>query len=115
MIRVCQRFLKPKELQRCTCLVRSRSLSDKADDSDKEYVPPGGTYRSPLKILKQEIQAFRKGSIVSLENPVPRSTDILIIGGGIVGSAAAFFIKNRGPHAVDVTVVERDHCVSSAL
>ena len=63
-------------------------------------------------MLKQEIQAFRRGTITNLENPVPRSTDILIIGGGIVGSAAAFFLKNRGPHAIDVTVVERDHCVS---
>ena len=65
-----------------------------------------------MKLIKQEINAFTKGSICSLENVVPRRTDILVIGGGIVGSAVAFFLKNKMQHGLDVTVVERDHCVS---
>ena len=65
-----------------------------------------------MKLIKQEINAFTKGAISSLENVVPRRTDILVIGGGIVGSAVAFFLKNKMQHGLDVTVVERDHCVS---
>lgn len=42
----------------------------------------------------------------------PRHTDILIIGGGLVGTAVAYFMKSCAERMVDVTVVERDYAVS---
>ena len=68
-----------------------------------------------MALFKQELCAFTKAGVESVENEVPRYTDVLIIGGGIVGSAVAFFVKSQAPHGLDVTVVERDHCVSQGL
>lgn len=43
---------------------------------------------------------------------VPRETDIFIIGGGIVGSSVAFWLKEHNPAAASVTIVERDPLVN---
>ena len=42
----------------------------------------------------------------------PRHTDIIIIGGGLVWTAVAYFMKSSAERMVDVTVVERDYRVS---
>ncbi len=39
---------------------------------------------------------------------VPQQTDIVIVGGGLVGLCCAYFLKQRGPNALDVTLIERD-------
>ena len=43
---------------------------------------------------------------------VPRETDVLIVGGGVIGSAVAYWIKERNPKGSNVVVVERDPVVS---
>ena len=48
MIRTCQRLLKARDLKKCT-LFQSRSLTDKPDDPDKPYVPPGDEYRYHIR------------------------------------------------------------------
>ncbi|XP_013402283.1 FAD-dependent oxidoreductase domain-containing protein 1 [Lingula anatina] len=43
------------------------------------------------------------------ECEIPRQSDVVIIGGGLVGSAAAFWLKQKtGPGEISVTVLERD-------
>lgn len=39
-------------------------------------------------------------------------TDIAIFGGGIIGSSIAYFIKDKAPINLGVTVIERDPYVS---
>lgn len=39
--------------------------------------------------------------------------DVLIIGGGVVGSSIAFFLEDNYPGAMNVTVLEKDPTVSS--
>lgn len=41
----------------------------------------------------------------------PKESDIVILGGGIIGSAIAYFIKNRVQNSLSVTVIERDPTV----
>ena len=48
MIRTCQRLLKARELKKCS-VFQSRSLTDKPDDPDKPYVPPGDEYRYHIR------------------------------------------------------------------
>lgn len=97
-------------------LVR-RLLSDEKGKNDGgiSYRPPGGSFRSPITILKEELSPLvKKGKQYSFESVIPRHTDVLIIGGGLVGNAVAFFLKKEASTAMDVTIVERDYTYSRA-
>ena len=48
MIRTCQRLFKARDLKKCS-VFQSRSLTDKPDDPDKPYVPPGDEYRYHIR------------------------------------------------------------------
>lgn len=63
-----------------------------------------GRYISPWKIRREESED-------GAANQVPKKTDILIIGGGVVGSSVAYWIKQQNPAATSITVVERDPVV----
>lgn len=51
-------------------------------------------------------------SVSSELDNFPYFTDIVIIGGGIMGSAIAYFLKERAGKGLDIVVVERDSTVS---
>lgn len=42
-------------------------------------------------------------------------SDVLIIGGGVVGSSIAFFLEESFPGAMNITVLEKDPTVSSTV
>ncbi|XP_077986829.1 FAD-dependent oxidoreductase domain-containing protein 1-like [Glandiceps talaboti] len=42
------------------------------------------------------------------EGPLPNQADVVIIGGGVIGSSIAYFLKRRDPRDLKVVVVERD-------
>ncbi|XP_052220106.1 FAD-dependent oxidoreductase domain-containing protein 1-like [Dreissena polymorpha] len=92
--------------------VRARCLCTKPPTSpgppEREYVQPSTEEKSALKILKDEFRPLFTGEAVGVEKAVPRRTDVLIIGGGLVGTAAAYFLKAHG-EMFDVTIVERDY------
>lgn len=46
---------------------------------------------------------------------IPRETEILVVGGGAIGSSVAYWIKQRNPRASNVVVVERDPMVRSRI
>lgn len=39
---------------------------------------------------------------------VPYETDVVIIGGGIIGSSVAYWLKQRNPKGFTCTVIEQD-------
>lgn len=47
-------------------------------------------------------------AIVDPQQVIPRQTDVLIVGGGLIGMCVAYFLKERSVEAIDVTLVERD-------
>ncbi|XP_060084218.1 FAD-dependent oxidoreductase domain-containing protein 1-like [Ylistrum balloti] len=60
-----------------------------------------------------------KGIIIGKGNEsdstfVPKQSDIAIIGGGLVGSAAAFWIRKQSRKGLSVTVIERDSSYAQA-
>jgi FAD-dependent oxidoreductase domain-containing protein 1 len=58
------------------------------------------------------LQGAVQGKSVDDATPVPRETDVLVVGGGAVGSSVAYWLKQVNPKGMNVTVVERDPCVS---
>lgn len=80
--------------------------SNKDDDQPREV----GEFKNPWYILKQGFS----GDYKSMEEilPVPRETDIAVIGGGAIGSSVAYFLKQRHPEGFNVHVIERDSSVS---
>lgn len=45
----------------------------------------------------------------------PNHTDVVIIGGGAIGLATAYFLKQRVPKDFEITVIEKDPTVSFAI
>lgn len=70
-------------------------------------------FRDPRLLLKKELSDIVNLRVGRNENlpPVPRETDIAIIGGGAVGLSVAYWLKRRFPRGFNVTVVEKDPTV----
>lgn len=70
-------------------------------------------YKNPWYVLSEEMKNVftRDGSEKTDLLPVPRETDILVIGGGAIGSSVSYWLKQRHPDGFNVSVVERDPSV----
>ncbi|KAL4219266.1 FAD-dependent oxidoreductase domain-containing protein 1 [Mactra antiquata] len=101
-----------------TCLskiVRHLSIGKTLQYSeDREYRAAAGEARSVKDIFKEEFSPLMKGEIHGVESKIPRETDILIIGGGLVGTAVAYFLKAYSSALGSVTVIERDYTYTRA-
>ena len=64
-------------------------------------------------LLKNEFKSLFSKDYME-EPEVPNATDVLIIGGGLIGASAAYWLKSRAASGLSVTLVERDFgvCVS---
>ena len=71
-------------------------------------------YRDPRILIKKEIDDIINLRVGRNENlpPVPRETDIAIIGGGAIGMSVAYWLKRRFSKGFNVTVIEKDTTVS---
>lgn len=95
---------------------------------DPYYTPSLSHYRYPQyftkdlgnkrtwRAIKNDVELMKKGRIhpTREELPCPSQVDVCIFGGGIIGSAIAYFIKDRAPFSLSVGVIERDPTVSIA-
>lgn len=88
-----------------------RSFHQGVQRNNKREHPISRTFR----ILKDDVKyVFSNQSKESyMENLFPSHVDILIIGGGAIGSSIAYWIKEKtGPKGLNMVVVEKDGTVN---
>jgi len=105
-----------RRIKRTFCTTTRCSSRNPGDDdiANKSPAHPGpapteaGDYKDPVEFLRKELKQF--GTEVTL--PVPRETDICVVGGGLVGLSVAYWLKQRNPKGFNLAIVEKDPTVS---
>jgi hypothetical protein len=113
----------------CFCINRCEG-SYSSDESPKPENPIKRTFRilgSDMKTAQNKVQSFiervqgirelaSKGIKSQYRDCVfPEHCDVAIIGGGAVGSSIAYWLKQRAPNAITVTVIEKDPTVNQNI
>jgi hypothetical protein len=113
----------------CFCINRCEG-SYSSDEPPKPENPFKRTIRilgNDMKTAKNKVQSFIEGvqgkrelSNKGVKSPYrdgvfPEHCDIVIIGGGAMGSSIAYWLKQRAPNAVTVTVIEKDPSVNQNI
>lgn len=84
----------------------------------KDFVVPSKTVKDPKKILNNEIESSNEEDIDEVlqkyesKDQFQTHCDVLVIGGGGVGSSIAYWLKKRALHGLNVVVLEKDPTVS---
>lgn len=113
----------------CFCINRYEG-SYSSDEPPKAENPIKRTFRilgNDMKTARNKVQSFieRVQGIRELSNKgiklpyrdgiFPEHCDIVIIGGGAMGSSIAYWLKQRAPNAITVTVIEKDPSVNQNI
>ena len=102
--------------------VKSDFFSRSPEGISKKYdrkVPMAHTERLTWSELKTEMEIARSdwGQVAcksGAERQIPRETDVAIIGGGLVGTATAYWLRLLSKETLRVVVIERDNFYSEA-
>ncbi|GAB6024594.1 hypothetical protein CHUAL_009742 [Chamberlinius hualienensis] len=79
------------------------------DDSNTGQPNPKYPFRRAAKIIANDFKNMAKGKFYVRDDEVfPSYCDVVIIGGGIIGSSIAYFLKQRTGMELEVVVLEKD-------
>ncbi|XP_005109016.1 FAD-dependent oxidoreductase domain-containing protein 1 [Aplysia californica] len=92
--------------ERCRVTTSGSDHGERGLSEEDKRIPRAGKYRSPWKILKEEFEGIK--TMKPAGTDVPRETDVLIVGGGVIGSSVAYWLKQWNPSATNIVIVERD-------
>ncbi|KFM73149.1 FAD-dependent oxidoreductase domain-containing protein 1, partial [Stegodyphus mimosarum] len=85
----------------------SRFYPKPRSSEDVDKIQKYKDLNSKDKVKKNDPSIARKDTGPT-ERKFPKYTDYAIVGGGVMGSAIAYFMKQRDPHNFQLMVVERD-------
>ncbi|XP_021929325.1 FAD-dependent oxidoreductase domain-containing protein 1-like isoform X3 [Zootermopsis nevadensis] len=128
----CRKFIKVKfvNLYKNACFCTNKSEVSSSYEPPKPENPFKRTFRilgNDMKTAKNKVQSFitKVQGVREVTNKVPKSPyrdgvfpehcDIAIIGGGAMGSSIAYWLKQRAPNAITVTVIEKDPSVNQNI
>lgn len=84
----------------------SSSDSPKGTPGNPDFPEP--SIGRAVKILSDEFKLLAKGRKRIEEDIFPHYVDVVIIGGGIMGSSVAYWMKHKAQEGLRILVVERD-------
>lgn len=91
--------------------ISSRNIHKSASNLEKFQNP----FLRTLRILRDDLKLTKKPNIdqnLNLMNIFPSYVDVLVIGGGVMGSSIAYWLKEKsGPNGVRLAVLEKDPTV----
>ncbi|KAK8772141.1 FAD-dependent oxidoreductase domain-containing protein 1-like [Amblyomma americanum] len=94
----------------CQCKPSVRGCS--SDDGRKKVSSSVGEIspeRRVFNIFRDEFRGYFKPKGSEVPEPLfPKEVDILVVGGGIMGSSVAYWLKQRAPESFSLAVLERD-------
>lgn len=77
------------------------------------YAKNNNPLEKTLNIITKDIPSYFGSKDKSIV--YPEHTDIVIIGGGYIGSAVAYWLKKRAADGLSVVVLEKDFSVSEII
>lgn len=88
------------------------------------YYDPDAIHEHPMERVKRFVKRDINDFIKQINDPFkeymddkvfPKTVDILIIGGGAIGSSIAYWIQNKCRDGITIAVVEKDLSVNKTI
>lgn len=110
-----------RNLKSCLCI---RHKSDLPSKQPSNFYDPDAIHENPIERCKRFIKRDLNDLWKLANDPFnqyednkifPKTVDILIVGGGVIGSSIAYWLQNKCRDGISIAVVEKDLSVNKSV